>query len=234
MDAFGDTLGRRSASQQARLALLTLVILNAMETIGVVIRSLRTARGMTLRDLAKTSGVSTSFLSQAERGLCSVSIPTLGRISAALGVSLHEIFAQADSGQQSVGPFPTVLRADDQHAVSLSDAAIKYRFLSREVPGRLFEVVIGEIPVGYEYPRASHDGEEFGYLLDGELRLLLEDGEHTLHPGDSYHLGPYASHGYEALGDGPVRLLWVQTVKDLKIRTGTPKPLTEDGFGKRR
>jgi quercetin dioxygenase-like cupin family protein len=178
---------------------------------------------MTLKELAQASSVSTSFLSQAERGLCSISIPTLGRISTALGVAMVELFAQPGTQKEERGVAPTVLRAEEQHAVNLSDAAIKYRFLSRDVPGRLFEVVVGEIPTGYVYPRASHDGEEFGYLLEGELRLFLQDEEYVLRPGDSYHLGPYEPHGYETLGEEPVRLLWVQTVKDLKIRSGTPK-----------
>ena len=104
---------------------------------------------MTLKRVAQAANVSTSFLSQAERGLCSVSIPTLGRISAVLGVPLAELFAQAGPVANVTEPSPTVLRAEEQHAVNLSDAAIKYRFLSRDVPGRLFDVVIGEIPTRY-------------------------------------------------------------------------------------
>ena len=167
--------------------------------------------------------VSTSFLSQAERGLCSISISTLQRICHALGMSLSEFFGRVGPAAPNAPAAPTVLRSEEQHAVNLSDGAIKYRFLSRDLPNRAFDVVMGEIPAGYVYPLASHDGEEFGYLVEGALRLSLGEEEHLLRSGDSYHLGPYAPHGYEAVGQEPVQLLWVQTLKDLKIRTGIPK-----------
>ncbi len=192
----------------------------------MVLRNLRRDRGMTLKDLATACSLSTSFLSQAERGLCSVSIPTLERICAVLNVTLAEFFTMVTPAAQSTESTPTVLHSEDQAAISLSDASIKYRFLSRDFPGRLFEVVIGEIPTGYVYPPAAHAGEEFGYVLSGCLRLTLGEEEHMLHPGDSYHFGPYALHGYEAMGDEHVRLMWVQTLKDLKIRSGTPKDPT--------
>jgi len=195
-----------------------------MVRIGEAVRKLRQERGLTLRQLADVCELSTSFLSQAERGLSSISVPTLERVTHALGLSLREFFAIVDPPESGDPSHSEILRSDDQPAVNLSEAAIKYRFLNRDFPGRLFEVVIGEIPAGYTYPPAAHEGEEFGYVLGGTLRLSLDDADHVLGPGDSYHFGPRTVHGYEAIGDGDVRLLWVQTLRDLKIRSGLPKP----------
>jgi len=193
-----------------------------MADIGAVLRTIRTEHGLTLKQLADTCELSTSFLSQAERGLSSISVATLERVVGALGLTLREFFALADPPTAGT-TYSEVLRSDDQPAVNLSEASIKYRFLNRDFPGRLFEVVIGEIPSGYTYPLASHEGEEFGYVLRGKLRLSFQDAEHILGPGDSYHFGPSTIHGYEAVGDQDVRLLWVQTLKDLQIRSGLPK-----------
>jgi transcriptional regulator with XRE-family HTH domain len=195
-----------------------------MARIGETLRKIRLERGLTLKQLADACGLSTSFLSQAERGLSSISVSTLERVSGTLQLSLREFFALADPPGSADPSYSEVLRSQDQPAVNLSEAAIKYRFLSRDFPGRLFEVVIGEVPCGYTYPPASHEGEEFGYVLEGQLKLSIEEAEHLLGPGDSYHFGPYTLHGYEALGDGNVRLLWVQTLKDLQIRSGLLKP----------
>ncbi|MFC2095932.1 helix-turn-helix domain-containing protein [Candidatus Bipolaricaulota bacterium] len=194
-----------------------------MKRIGEFLRGLRLEKGLSLKVLGDACDVSSSFLSQAERGLCSISIPTLERVCEALGVTLAEFFCLLEPSTGLSSTTAAVLRAEDQSAIQPSDASIRYRFLSRDFPGRLFEVVIGEIPTGYTYPLASHEGEEFGYLLEGELRLLLGEDEHLLRPGDSYHFGPFAEHGYEALGDKDVRIMWVQTLKDLKIRSGQPK-----------
>jgi transcriptional regulator with XRE-family HTH domain len=195
-----------------------------MPQIGETLRKIRLERGLTLKRLADACELSTSFLSQAERGLSSISVSTLERVCEALGTSLREFFALADPPGSAEPSYSEVLRSDDQPAVNLSEAAIKYRFLSRDFPGRLFEVVIGEIPLGYTYPPASHEGEEFGYVLEGRLKLSIEQADHVLGPGDSYHFGPRTVHGYEAIGEEDVRLLWVQTLKDLQIRSGLPKP----------
>ena len=193
-----------------------------MERIGALLRKLRLEKKLSMKALGDRCEVSSSFLSQAERGLCSISISTLERICVALGVSMAEFFFLLEPNS-ALASTPPVLRSEDQNAVHLSEASIRYRFLSRDFPGRLFEVVIGEIPSGYVYPLSSHKGEEFGFILEGELRLLLNEDVYELRPGDSYHLGPHADHGYEAMGDVDVRILWVQTLKDLKIRSGQPK-----------
>jgi len=194
-----------------------------MAQIGDTLRDLRLSKGLTLRQLADTCELSASFISQAERGLSAISVSTLERVCTALGMSMREFFAIADPPVLSDPPISQVIHSDDQLAVNLSEASIRYRFLSRDFPGRLFEVVLGEIPTGYTYPLTAHEGEEFGYLLEGRLKLTFEADEHTLSPGDSYHFGPYTMHGYEALGAEDVRLLWVQTLKDLKIRSGLLK-----------
>jgi transcriptional regulator with XRE-family HTH domain len=197
-----------------------------MPEIGASLRKIRLERGLTLKQLAEACELSTSFLSQAERGLSSISVATLERVAATLGLSLREFFIVADPAHPDASSDSSVLHVSEQTAVNLSEASIKYRFLTRDFPGRLFEVVIGEIPAGYTYPSASHEGEEFGYVLEGKLKLSVEGGEHVLGPGDSYHFGAFTSHGYEAIGGDDVRLLWVQTLKDLQIRSGLLKSQT--------
>ncbi len=198
-----------------------------MDSIGRQVHALRTSRGLSLRELAAECGCSQSFLSQLERGLTSVSIPVLETICRVLSVSLAEFFAAVEGHDPSrplSDPLSSVIRVQEQVAVNLSKAAIKYRFLTRDLPERGFDIVIGEIPSGYAYPPAAHDGEEFGYILEGRLRLWIENREYDLEPGDSYHVVSSSPHGYQALGDTSVRILWVQTVQDLKIREGVPVP----------
>jgi transcriptional regulator with XRE-family HTH domain len=196
-----------------------------MVSLGVRIRELRKAQDLSLAQLAKRCGCSTSFLSQLERGLSSISIPVLGAVCDALSVSLSQFFSglEADDGEGAVkDPLSSVLRVGEQVGINLSKAAIKYRFLTRDLPLRGFDIVVGEIPSGYVYPPAAHDGEEFGYILEGHLRLWIEDREADLGPGDSYHVVSTSPHGYQALGSESVKVLWVQTVQHLEIREGVP------------
>ncbi len=196
-----------------------------MESVGQRIRDLRLEKGWTLKDLAAKCELSTSFLSQVERGLSSVSITSLHIICQALGMTLGEFFRQLGDGiARPNGGERTaeVMKANDQRAVNLSEASIKYRFLSREFPGRQFEIMLGEIPPGYIYPPFPHEGEEFGYVLEGQLVLTIGDETYTLGPGDSYHFAASTPHGYQAEGGASVRILWVQTLKYFQTRDGIP------------
>ncbi len=196
-----------------------------MASLGARIHELRKARGRSLARLAAECGCSQSFLSQLERDLTSVSIPVLEAICRALSVSLSQFFAGLEGDDRApalTDPLSSILRVQEQVAVNLSKGAIKYRFLTRDLPERGFDIVIGEIPPGYLYPPAAHSGEEFGYILEGRLRLWIEDREYALEPGDSYHVVSTSPHGYEAVGEEAVKVLWVQTVQDLKIREGLP------------
>jgi transcriptional regulator with XRE-family HTH domain len=196
-----------------------------MESLGGTLRALRAERGLSLARLAEQCACSRSFLSQLERDLTSVSIPVLTTICQVLGVTLSEFFAAVEPdgpARRPSDPLSSVIRAQEQVTVNPSKAAIKYRFLTRDLPERGFDIVIGEIPAGYLYPPAAHAGEEFGYILDGRLRLSIEGRDVDLEPGDSYHVVSTEPHGYQVLGETPARILWVQTVQDLKIREGVP------------
>jgi len=196
-----------------------------MDAVGQHIRELRQERGWTLKELADRCELSTSFISQVERGLCSISIASLHTICQALNVRLAEFFSQADAPvgtTLSRGRVNEVMKEQDQPAIIVSDSAIKYRFLSRDFPGREFEILIGEISPGYVYPPAPHKGEEFGYVLEGRLRLTIGEATHVLGPGDSYHINATTPHGYAAEGEDPVKVLWVGTLQYFQLRDGLP------------
>ena len=192
-----------------------------MDAVGQHIRTLRQERHWTLKELAERCELSTSFISQVERGLCSISISSLEVVCGALGINLAEFFASLESVLRSQEPerrLNEVLKEGSQPSVMTSDAAIRYRFLTREFPNRRLEIIIAEISPGHKYPLASHGGEEFGYVLEGQLRLMIREQEHTLRPGDSYHFDASVPHGYAADGDQTVRVMWVGTMRSLSIR----------------
>jgi len=61
-------------------------------TLGEKLRSIRTARALSLEDLAKKTNLTRSFLSQIEKNKTSPSISSLVRIAAALAVSMSDLF----------------------------------------------------------------------------------------------------------------------------------------------
>lgn len=192
-----------------------------MDAVGQHIRVLRLERGLALNELARRCELSPSFISQVERELCSISISSLHAICKVLGINVAEFFASLESSKRSKEPtqrLSEVLKQGNQPSVTTSDAAIKYRFLTREFPDRKLEIVIAEISPGYRYPLASHGGEEFGYILEGQLRLTIREREHIMGPGDSYHFDASVPHGYAAEGDQTARVMWIGTMRSLSIR----------------
>jgi len=193
-----------------------------MNEVGERIRLIRRKKGWTLKQLSERCGLSVSFLSQVERGISSVSITSLNSICQALGGSLADFFNQFAGKDQAApsGDSSEIVKTAEQSVVNISEATIKYRFLSRDFPGRQFEILIGEISPGYYYPPSPHEGEEFGYVLEGRLKLTIGEHTYSLGPGDSYHFMATTPHGYEAEGKDVVKVLWVQTLKYLQARSG--------------
>jgi len=186
-----------------------------LSEVGWRIRSIRTRKRLTLRELSGACGLSVGFLSQIERGLSSFSISSLRSVCQALDVSLADVLVMSNGPGNAILVDPrhsAITKGDNRSHVSLSDASIKYRFLSTGFPRRRFEAVIGEMAPGSHSEPHAHEGEEFGYILEGGI-VLMSDGEpHELGPGDSYHLMASTPHACNA-GVNGARTLWVQTAR---------------------
>lgn len=171
-------------------------------------RALRKAKGWTLKELSKRCGLSVSFLSQVERGQSTLSIVSLYTICDALGVPASELLSVPK-------PVSTVLKDGEQPIIRLPNADITYRWLSGDFPGRVIEVLIGEFPPNYRHPLAAHEGEEFGYVLEGKLILQIGEKRYHLEPGDSFHFPASLPHGYTTEAEG-ARVLWALTQKFIR------------------
>lgn len=183
-----------------------------MDGIGGRVRELRLKHGMTLQDLGEAAELSGSFLSQLERGSSSVSVIALGNICQALGVTLSEFFARVENvvpPELNVQEFSPTLGKDV--VINTTDGAIKYKFISRSAPGKL-EVAIGHFTKQDHLPLTSHEGAEYGYVLQGVLRLIVAGETYVIRPGNSYHFPSATPHQYEVEGDEPVTVLWVKVI----------------------
>ena len=184
-----------------------------MAALGAQLRSLRKTRELTLEQLAARSGVSAGLLSQMERGQGNPSFNTLVQVAHALSVPVASLFRTESSGS------PVVRRAErrriDIHAGEAGDTAAEptvTELLTPSLAGAL-EVLLIEVPPGYstEATPFTHEGEEFGLILEGRHEVHLGDAVYTLEPGDSITYSSRLPHWYRNPGDEPVRSLWVIT-----------------------
>ncbi|MEV4090606.1 helix-turn-helix domain-containing protein [Streptosporangium saharense] len=168
--------------------------------VGARMRRFRKERGLTLRGLAAASGLSIGFLSQVERGISAIGLTALNGVAAALGRSVADFFGD-EPGQElpavPTAPQPghfTLTRAE-AGATEYISGQQTYRMLSARGPGLVLEPLLVRIaPGGRREDAYGHAGEEFAFVLEGELIYEVDGVEHRLCPGDSVHLRSTVPH----------------------------------------
>ena len=171
--------------------------------IGNKIRELRTRKGLTLEELASRSELTKGFLSQLERDLTSPSIDSLSDILEALGTNLAEFF-QEDKNDQFV------FRAEDFFVDERESCTVNW--IVPNTQKNQMEPILLELPAGGEsFEIEPHNGEEFGYVLSGSLKIILGARIERVKRDESFYFRPTAPHRLVNAGKTPCRVLWVST-----------------------
>jgi transcriptional regulator with XRE-family HTH domain len=193
--------GRR-AREAARLA-----------AIGAVIRRARSARGLTLDELAGMVGLSLTFLSRIERGLIACSIGNLLEIAGVLQVPPAELFADIE-GEDRTRAY-RVVRSIDAVPSKGADVNYAWRKLASGIGEQRLETFLLELS---EKPRkptlVAHPGEEMCFVLEGSVEFQVGDETIALERGDSIHLRSDVPHMAWARGSGSARLLMVTAIEN--------------------
>lgn len=152
-----------------------------MDDINEKIRDLRIQKELTLKDLSEKTGLSISFLSQVERGTSSLAITSLKKIADALDVPITYFF-EGEVNQSFV------VKAWERKSIKIEGSIAKYSRLGGEFSGRLLEPMLVELePNNKSINVFSHPGEEFYYVLEGEIVFVVDDREYVLKAGDTIH-----------------------------------------------
>ena len=148
---------------------------------GQRIRKRRGDYSLSLRDLAKKTSLTASFLSQIERGVISPSLNSLRKISEALDVPL--LYFLSDTSER-----PPVVRADSRAHIDLEDSAVNYQLLTPDISHKM-EAVMGSLEScsGNVVRSLPAPTEEFVLVLSGALRVVLEDETYILNVGDTIY-----------------------------------------------
>jgi transcriptional regulator with XRE-family HTH domain len=173
------------------------------EQLGLRLKALRRARGMTLDVLAEASGVSRAMISRVERGEASPTAALLGRLCATLGVSMSSFFATdaEDGSPLSRAAAQTVWR----------DPATGYvrRNVSPRLPGSALEIVEVTFPPGervrFDNPWSTRPTEQVVWVLEGAIEMTVGEVVTRLEAGDSLHMRLDRPIGYFNPGPRPAR-----------------------------
>lgn len=173
--------------------------------LGLRIRDLRQQRGYTLSDVAAQTGVTTSALSQFENGHAEPSLTTLWKLSRVLGAAILELPSNRD-------PIVDVTRQQEERSV-LEFGNYRYTLLT-EVPTRRMDFFLLEIDPGEGPIRGplAHTGEDCGYVLRGQVDVVIEDQTYTLKKGDAIWFVATQPHTFIPRGTSPSLSVWANSL----------------------
>lgn len=172
--------------------------------IGIRIRDLRIQQRITLKELAKKTGLTTSFLSQLERDLASPSVSSLEKIAEALNTKIGYFF-EREEGKE-------LIFVKKGMGKKLIDEKISYEtlasgFLNIKMQPQVFTLGVGaELIKELIYP----EGEKFGMALKGKVEVLCNSERLTLEEGDSIYCAfTLKFQGIVNIGENEAKFLWV-------------------------
>jgi DNA-binding transcriptional MerR regulator/quercetin dioxygenase-like cupin family protein len=170
--------------------------------IGAHLRQLRAQKGLSLAQVASTVGVSVGFLSALERSQMSGSVGTLRKLARFYKTNILEFYDAQGTSSRRVRPA--------ERKVLEAGVGVRMELLAwgnTVMEPHLFRIA-PEAGSGEPY---THEGEEFIYVLRGDLEITVDGERYRLRPGDSFYFESATPHRWRNPGRKETLLLWVNT-----------------------
>jgi len=172
------------------------------------LKRLRIQKKLTLQELAEKTGLTKGYLSKVERSRKAPPYSTLTKIAGALGIEVTTILSKDVKPLKDVriclcrGDKRPIIRETDQFA------GYDYEILAEGKPGKNMEPFIIHAPFDIERTY-THEGEEFIYVMDGQLEFCYGEDTYILSVGDNIYFDSIVPHVGKSLGKTKARLLVV-------------------------
>ncbi len=152
------------------------------EQIGAKIKACRIQKGLTLKQLSELVDLSVGFLSQAERGLATISLNSLYRLATEFGVNVSSFFDSAEEEKKDA----FVVRSYERNCLRVTPEFIYYALCPDPEHSSIFPEIYELRPgAGRGESFFQNRQEEYLYVIEGVLNAWINDCEYTLYPGDS-------------------------------------------------
>ncbi len=170
--------------------------------IGNKMKNLRNQNGLTQQELADRAELTKGFISQVERGLTIPSLATLADIVECLGSNLSDFFNEEEDPQIVYKPEDYFEKTDkDENSIL---------WLVPTAQSNMIEPILVTLKAKQGFPfDKPHEGEEFGYVISGSVKLHFGERVYTLEKGDSFYFAATKRHKLEAVGRKEAKVLWI-------------------------
>jgi transcriptional regulator with XRE-family HTH domain len=170
-------------------------------TLGALMRSLRSRKGWTLKEMSEKSGIPVSTLSKVEHDRLTLSYDKLYQLGQKLGMRMSELFAEETEDDKAAASI-TARRSlgDLQHAVRIETPNYDYYYLCAELRHKRMIPVIAKVraKTAKQFGDLTHhSGEEFTYVIKGSVVINTEFYDPVvLTEGQSIYFDSSMGHAY--------------------------------------
>ncbi len=179
-------------------------------SVGERVRQVRDKRRLSLEDVSQRTGIDVSMLSQIEEGAVAPPLGTIIKLAKALEMRMGYFI----SGEED-RPY-TIVRHSDRKVVSRYDSkkakyyGYEYESLAPHKKERHMEPFLVTLePAETEEERSTHDGQEFIFVLQGQMEVRLGEELHVLDPGDAIYYDSTVPHLVKTHGKKTTKILAV-------------------------
>lgn len=165
--------------------------------IGLRLQGVRKGKGLSQRELAKRVGVTNSTISLIEQNKVSPSISSLKKVLDGIPISLADFFTFDVAPERDEGPFFRASQLPD-----LGNNGIHYFLVGHNRRGRQMCILRELMPPGSDTGDSmlSHDGEEGGVIISGQVEITVGELVQVLGPGDAYYFESRTPHRFRNIG----------------------------------
>lgn len=171
--------------------------------IGQKIKELRTLRGLTQEELANRCELTKGYISQLENDLTEPSISTLEDILLSLGSNFKDFFS--DMNEEKI-----IFTKDDYFEKVEDKHRIKWLVVNSQK--NEMEPIFVELNKGAITEKdLPHEGEEFGYVLEGKIELYIGSNKYLINKGETFYFISNKTHYIKNVENGISKLIWVSS-----------------------
>jgi transcriptional regulator with XRE-family HTH domain len=178
------------------------------ESLGARLRARRKAIGKTMQQVADEANLTIGFISQIERGISTPSLASLYNVAKALDASVDMFVSQAPARTH-----PVATHAGQRPTFKVDGTSRSYEFLERGFADAKLNACLSHVPPGHASEMMSHEGEDFVYLVSGEMLYEVDGVQYDLKAGDTLHFDSRRPHRGTNVGTDTAIELWVGTMR---------------------
>ena len=169
--------------------------------IGSKIKALRLKNNLTQEELADRCELTKGFISQLENDVANPSIDTLNDILVVLGSNMGEFFSNEETE-------PLVFRKEDYFSKDYGDSVTTWLVPSAQ-KNVMEPILLDLLEKDAAETDMPHEGEEFGYVVKGRIKLTVGRKSFTVGEGETFYYKADKKHSIENTTDERATVLWI-------------------------